>query len=157
MNESCCSEGAQIGSVETTYKSYIGIKLISAIPSTKDGQEGYTVKYPDGYISWSPKEQFESAYLPLSSDEGKICIEDLRSMTARVDAENLADGKTTLVKRELVTGFVQYETSSCVDPKNYDPVLGADIAVKRMDTGLWFALGFVLQWAKYGLKKVTKV
>ncbi|GLX87884.1 hypothetical protein Pfra02_04530 [Pseudomonas fragi] len=28
-------------------------------------EPGYAVKYPDGYISWSPKAIFEAAYLPL--------------------------------------------------------------------------------------------
>lgn len=151
-------------------KHYLGIKLIQAEPMSENefalshgrpevanDRMGYLVKYPDGYESWSPVGEFEKAYLPLASDEGKITLEDVRSMSAVVTADSLPDGKTTLVKRELVTGFVQYETSSCVDPKNYDPVLGADIAIKRMDTPLWFAMGFVLQWAKYGLKKVERV
>lgn len=28
-------------------------------------EPGYAVKYPDGYISWSPKDVFEAAYLPM--------------------------------------------------------------------------------------------
>lgn len=31
----------------------------------EDGREGYAVKYGDGYISWSPKDVFEAAYLPI--------------------------------------------------------------------------------------------
>ena len=45
---------------------YIGTKLIEAIPAQKDGEDGYKVVYPDGYISWSPTDVFERAYLPLS-------------------------------------------------------------------------------------------
>lgn len=57
---------------------YIGTKIIHAdpmslgdynkfkgwtIPENEDpNREGYKVVYPDGYISWSPKEQFEEAY-----------------------------------------------------------------------------------------------
>lgn len=26
---------------------------------------GYAIKYPDGYVSWSPKAVFEEAYLPI--------------------------------------------------------------------------------------------
>jgi hypothetical protein len=47
---------------------YLGIKVVMAWPETKDCREGYAVKYSDGYISWSPKETFESAYLPIGSD-----------------------------------------------------------------------------------------
>lgn len=48
--------------------TYIGVKVIDAWPQMAkdphtDGKEdGYAVKYADGYISWSPKAQFEAAY-----------------------------------------------------------------------------------------------
>ena len=49
---------------------YIGTKIIDAEPGLAptqmgdypEGSEGYKVTYPDGYISWSPKEVFEEAY-----------------------------------------------------------------------------------------------
>lgn len=59
-------------------EKYIGTKQIEAEPMTRGdynkyrgweipadedpADEGYLVKYPDGYISWSPKKQFEEAY-----------------------------------------------------------------------------------------------
>jgi hypothetical protein len=59
-------------------KTYVGCKLIKAKPMTRGAynkkrgwevpkdenpkDEGYVVKYPDGYVSWSPKEVFEKAY-----------------------------------------------------------------------------------------------
>lgn len=46
-------------------QSYIGTKQVLAWEQEKDGQPGYAVKYPDGYVSWSPKEVFEQAYLPM--------------------------------------------------------------------------------------------
>lgn len=46
-------------------KNYIGVKIIKAEPEKKDGQEGYKVKYLDGYESWSPKDTFEQAYREL--------------------------------------------------------------------------------------------
>lgn len=143
---------------DQSYKKYIGIKLIDAYPCEKfiagASHDGYNVKYSDGYESWSPKDAFESAYLKLE-DGSKIQSNDFRSMLASVTTSKI-DDKTTLVKAELTTGFVQYETSSCVDPKNYDENIGRDISIKVMENKLWFALGFILQWAKYGLKKVPK-
>lgn len=44
---------------------YIGTKEVEAWPQDKlidPPQEGYAVKYSDGYISWSPKETFSKAY-----------------------------------------------------------------------------------------------
>lgn len=59
-------------------EKYIGTKTIEAEPMTRGDynkyrgwtipadenpdDEGYLVKYSDGYISWSPKKQFEEAY-----------------------------------------------------------------------------------------------
>lgn len=59
-------------------KDYIGTKMIQAKPMTRGDynkyrgwqipadenpeDEGYLVKYKDGYESWSPKKQFEEAY-----------------------------------------------------------------------------------------------
>ena len=60
--------------------------------------------------------------------------------------------KTTIVKAETVTGFRQYEVSSCVDPANYDHALGVSIATERIKDRIWPMLGFVLQWATKGLK-----
>jgi hypothetical protein len=45
---------------------YVGTKIIMAWSQAHaDGREGYTVKYEDGYTSWSPKDVFEAAYLPI--------------------------------------------------------------------------------------------
>ena len=61
---------------------YIGTKIIEAAPAVRKGgkvydltwpiprsmepeEPGYRVRYQDGYESWSPKDVFERAYLPL--------------------------------------------------------------------------------------------
>ena len=57
-------------------KTYIGTKVIKAEPCKvwKEvgkhaiGEDGYRVVYPDGYISWSPKDVFEKAYHELTHD-----------------------------------------------------------------------------------------
>lgn len=67
-------------------KTYIGTKIIKATPLTlgeynvKRGwtipadedpnKQGYFVEYPDGYVSWSPKEIFEEAY--RETEEGTM-------------------------------------------------------------------------------------
>ena len=63
------------------------------------------------------------------------------------------DEKTTLVSCKSLTGFVQYETSSCVDPDNYDIEMDKEYGTKDLRSKYWHCLGFVLQWAKFGLKK----
>ena len=44
---------------------YIGTKIVEAWAQEKDGLPGYAVKYADGYVSWSPADAFEEAYLPI--------------------------------------------------------------------------------------------
>ena len=46
-------------------ENYIGVKIVKAEPQEKNGVPGYRVKYPDGFVSWSPKATFEKAYLKL--------------------------------------------------------------------------------------------
>jgi hypothetical protein len=48
-------------------QQYIGFKVVTAWPqeSAQTQQAGYAVKYEDGYISWSPKDVFEKAYVPV--------------------------------------------------------------------------------------------
>ena len=50
-------------------KNYIGVKIVKAEPKEKNGVPGYAVKYPDGYVSWSPKETFEKAYRELDCQD----------------------------------------------------------------------------------------
>lgn len=45
---------------------YVGTKQIMGWEQAHaDGRPGYTVKYEDGYTSWSPKDVFEAAYIPI--------------------------------------------------------------------------------------------
>ena len=49
---------------------YVGTKIIEAWPAEQliaegGSRPGYGVKYADGYTSWSPKDAFEAAYIPL--------------------------------------------------------------------------------------------
>lgn len=50
-------------------KNYIGIKIVKAEPQERNGLPGYRIKYPDGYVSWSPKETFENAYRELDCED----------------------------------------------------------------------------------------
>lgn len=84
--------------------SYLGTKLIDAEPMTRldynnyrgwnlpddeDGfDEGYLVEYKDGgkpnvegrvgYVSWSPKEQFENAYRPVDGISFGLAVEAIK-------------------------------------------------------------------------------
>ena len=75
-------------------KKYIGVKVIEATPmiyldfckeQSKECEsniepmlDGFKVKYPDGYISWSPKEVFEEAYRETDGITFGLAIEALK-------------------------------------------------------------------------------
>lgn len=58
-------------------------------------------------------------------------------------------GKTTIVCVTLKNGFVLTESSSCVDPANYDEAIGAEIALGHIADRLWMLEGYRLQQAVY--------
>ena len=83
-------------------KQYIGTKVIQAepafrvsagdfknvihpktyaVPEDRTGQtweDGYKVLYPDGYVSWSPKEVFEEAYRETNAMTFGLAIEAMK-------------------------------------------------------------------------------
>lgn len=75
-------------------KQYIGTKMIEAVPMNRGdyneyrgwtipadenpADEGYLVKYSDGYESWSPKKQFEEAYRDCNGMTFGIALELLK-------------------------------------------------------------------------------
>ena len=151
---------------------FIGVKMVEAVPMTA-GQaankgyrtpvaekysdleaEGYEVTYSDGYKSWCPKDVFESSYFGLNenNDGTKILKEDVEAFIGNVDVMTVGD-KTTVVNAHTLTGFDMVRHSSCVDPKNYSQELGKEYAMEEVVNDLWGHLGFVLQWAKYGLNR----
>ena len=137
---------------------YVGVKIVTAWEQEKDGLPGYGVTYEDGYQSWSPKETFERFYLPMGEgqDGSRVTKQMVEDFMGNVVASQL-DAKTTLVVAETITGFRQHEVSSCVDPKNFDMQIGADICKKRIADTLWKCLGFVVQWGRFGLSKKYKL
>ncbi|MFH2075404.1 MAG: hypothetical protein ABIJ57_08675 [Pseudomonadota bacterium] len=73
---------------EGSERLYIGAKIIRAVPMSEEtflhtvknqptradteDRPGYKVIYPDGYISWSPKETFDTAYREVTPGERKL-------------------------------------------------------------------------------------
>lgn len=154
--------------------NYIGTKLIKAEEMTKaeflffakkiDEKEaeqmkpelGYKVQYPDEYVSWSPKDVFEKAYMkvtPNSKLKSDISIsQEMVDNFIKETHVNTVGDKTTLVRVVLRNGFELCATSSCVDKDNYDKKIGVEICMKMIKDKVWFLLGFLLQTAKSGVK-----
>ena len=154
-------------------KRYIGTKLIEAekivrvdgkmqpldwpIPSENARVEhGYKVRYADGYESFSPKDVFEKAYMPLEhnkklkTDAPSISQKMVEDFIAEVHVDTLGE-KTTVVRAVLANGFEIVESSSCVSKENYDQNLGKDICMEKIVGKVWYLLGFLLQTAVNGV------
>lgn len=72
-------------------KSYIGTKIIKGEPMNHydfckhidtlvyeemKEEQGYKVVYPDGYVSWSPKDVFEASYREVSDAEKSLILKE---------------------------------------------------------------------------------
>lgn len=132
----------------------LGYKVPDVLYST---DRGYEITYPDGTKTWSLKEEVDSIYYVLSKDNDgtKILKEDVKNFITDIDVTKIGE-KTTIVNAHTLTGFDTVRHSSCVDPKNYSEELGKQYAMEEVVNSLWGHLGFVLQWAKYGLNVKPK-
>jgi len=153
-------------------QKYIGTKLIEASPmrlgkynayrgwkipdNEEPEKEGYLVRYPDGYESWSPKDIFDQAYLAVEDNKelpsgvsiGQKMVDEFISS---IETSTMGE-KTTVVRCVLRNGFEIWETSTCVDPRNYDQKIGEQICMERIENKIWELLGFLLQTAWHGIK-----
>lgn len=139
-------------------KKYIGTKMVEAEKATREnGEEGYRIRYSDGYVSWSPKEVFEKAYLPVSINQNlrteapSISQEMVDNFIDHTEVITMGD-KTTVVRAVLKNGFEIVESSACVSAENYDEKLGEEICMEHIKNKVWFLLGFLLQTAVHGIK-----
>lgn len=132
----------------------LGYKVPDVLYST---DRGYEITYPDGTKTWSLKEEVDSIYYVLSKDNDgtKILKEDVENFITDVDVTTIGE-KTTVVNAHTRSGFDTVRHSSCVDPKNYSEELDKQYAMEEVVNDLWAHLGFVLQWAKYGINVKPK-
>ena len=72
--------------------------------------------------------------------------EDIDSILSQtlISVEKYGD-KTTILKATLPNGFVVVESSSCVDPKNFNMSIGEQICMKKLEDKIWELEGYKLQ------------
>lgn len=79
----------------------------------------------------------------------KTCDENANVVIEQWDGDTFGIN-TTLT---CLTGFEVHGQAACVKPENFDLNVGSNYARIKAEDKIWEGLGFVLQWAKYGLKK----
>lgn len=153
-------------------KKYIGCKLVEAEPMTRGEynhfrkwtipkdentmDEGYLVRYSDYYVSWSPKEVFDTAYLQVDENKDRpagvrISQDMIDSFIAHIESYTISK-KTTVVHCVLKNGFEIVESSSCVNPENYSEEMGRRMCMNKISDKVWELLAFLLQTARYGVR-----
>lgn len=87
-----------------------------------------------------------------------VTKEQIDKIVARTDFRvQTVYGKTTIVTAKLPNGFVIVESSSCVDPANYDVKLGEQIARDRIVNKIWELEGYKLQDEIYRKSQVRDI
>lgn len=87
-------------------------------------------------------------------DEDKLVLVEDTEYKEFQAIENVKVGtKTTNTTLTCLTGFEVHGQAACVKPENFDLNVGSNYARIKAEDKIWEGLGFVLQWAKYGLKK----
>lgn len=76
----------------------------------------------------------------------KITLQHIQKIleASKIETSKLGT-KTTLVHITLPNGFELVQTSSCVDPANYDHDLGVSNCKKRALDKIWELEGYLLQ------------
>lgn len=82
-------------------------------------------------------------------------METKNIVTAKEVKENMKDVRVrtvieygrrfTYVTVRMKNGFILRESTICVDPENYSEEIGKEICLKRIETKIWFLLGYALQ------------
>ena len=76
-----------------------------------------------------------------------VTIEQVKENMQDVIIRTLDDfGKPcTYVTVRMRNGFTLRESTTCVDPANYNEDIGKEICLKRIENQIWFLLGYQLQ------------
>lgn len=75
----------------------------------------------------------------VTIDQVKANMVDVKCTTV-----TLFDKPCTYVECRMKNGFTVRETTTCVDPANYDEEIGKQICLKRIEDQIWKLLGFEL-------------
>jgi len=93
-------------------------------------------------------------------------METNNTVTAEEVKENMKDVRVrtviefgrrfTYVAVRMKNGFILRESTNCVDPENYSEEIGKEICLKRIETKIWFLLGYALQDKMFKEKNAPK-
>lgn len=107
---------------------------------------GYFVAYGDNYTSWSPAEAFEKGYMRIAEPDqptgAAVTPQDVWRAIVSVQFHVFPDTTLTVCCLTLYNGFTVTGESACVDPADFDPIVGKRIARENATSKVWMVLGF---------------
>lgn len=134
-----------------SYQYYIGVKRVQARPQERDGKEGYEVIYDNGHRSWSPKDVFDAAYLPMNGDGTRIDEDMVSDFVRAVQVSRM--GNHAVVMAELRNGTSIVRSSPSVEAERFDQSAGYASAMRKIRTDIWRGLSFMLNCARNGFSR----
>lgn len=83
--------------------------------------------------------------------KNKVTIEDVKRNMQNVLCRTVVEfGKPcTYVTVQMENGFTIRESTTCVDPANYDEAIGKKICLEKIEDKIWNLLGYALQEKLY--------
>jgi hypothetical protein len=97
-----------------------------------------------------PQSVLEEVAKLQATQKNKVTQEDINDIINKsiINASTVGE-KTTFVRVTLPNGFEMTESSSCVDPANYNFELGKKLCLENIKRKLWMLEGYVLQQRLY--------
>lgn len=80
-----------------------------------------------------------------------VTIEEVKENMQDVIVRTLMDfdKPTTYVTVRMKNGFTLRESTTCVDPANYNEEIGKEICLAKIEDKIWLLLGYALQEKLY--------
>lgn len=136
--------GSVIKSGDVFYVTEITDDGVVFYKSEDDKQHGCVSENMfDKYFKVEEKPKAEEDHIKFKN---KITGSDVDNIISKSKImSTTAFDKCTIVACQLPNGFVVVETSSCVDPANYDEELGFNACMNRIKDKVWELEGYLLQ------------
>jgi hypothetical protein len=154
-------------------QKFIGVKFVDAKPMTRgeyhmlrnwghhlekcEEDEGYLFNVAEEVMTWQPKELFKKSHLPINFEGNSITQEDVDAFIKQIHVDqscpNDIGSTVTVVIVTLANGFTITESSTCIDPANYDAEIGIDCCMERIEDKIWYLLSFLVCCGFNGFQK----
>lgn len=132
--------------------SSLVIKTLEGEMTAGDGD--YIIKGVDGEFYPCKSTIFEKTYRQVTDNKvtEKEVLDNMKDYIVETRQEFCKP--CTYVTVKMKNGFTIRESTTCVDPSNYDEEIGKRICLEKIEDKIWYLLGFLLQENVYNENEV---